>query len=113
MERRARSQRAYQPAWQAEEEEHGGGIDKQGMLHHVGAQEESFSGLIERRTDRQIEEDEGTVEFERMAARIIGAGGEFVTQGTGQHGIEPSQEDESADEVGLVMPMAPVDHGTL
>ena len=98
----------------AGQQQDGGGVDEQHVLHHVGGEQKTFAGLIERRADREVENDERGVETGGLPGGVGGAGrGEPGAEGAGCEGVEPAEQDEASDEVGFVMPVGPINHGKI
>jgi cysteine synthase A len=102
---------AHQPVRQAEQEEDGGRVEDQLVLQHVGAEQEAFAGLIKGRADGEVEDDQGRVKHDGLAAGVGLARREALAPRPRQNGIEPPEEDEPADEEGFIVPVGPVDHG--
>ena len=101
----------HHPHGQAAEEKNSGAVDQQLMLQHVHAEEEAFADLVERRAHREVEDHECGVKLRGLAPREGGAGGEARAQRAGEDRVEPTEEHDPADEVGFIVPVAPVDHG--
>ena len=81
------------------------------MLQHVHAKEEAFADLVEGRAHREVEDHERGVKLRGLAARVRCAGGEARAQRAGEDRVEPAEEHEPTDQVGFIVPVAPVDHG--
>lgn len=75
------------------------------------AKEEAFADLVEGRAHREVEDHQRGVKLRGLAAREGRAGGEARAQRTGEDRVEPTEEHQPTDEVGFIVPVAPVDHG--
>ena len=81
------------------------------MLHHVRAEQETLARLVERRAHGEIEDEQRGVELDRVAHWVGHIRLQSRAQRTGEDGVQPAEKDEAANEVGLVVPVPPVDHG--
>jgi hypothetical protein len=103
--------RPHQPFRQAEQEQHRGRVHEELVLHHVRAEQEAFARLVERRAHGEIEDEQRGVELDRVTRRVGHIRLQSPAQRSGEEGVQPAEEDEAADEVRLVVPVPPVDHG--
>ena len=110
VEGRAAGDGTHHPVRQAEPKEDRRRIDHQLVLEHVGAEQKPLAHLVERGADREVENQQGEVETDRVPAGVGLPGREPGAQRPREEGMEPAEKNQPPDEERFVMPVAPVDH---